>query len=206
MTVEEENCIATAAATVEEFADCLVQNHFAKLQKKHGSDYFNFWGNVSFANLTSSSLLSKGQRIILEKFLIAQEWKIAESVEMFLATLSWRSKNNVSSGNGGFSSSDISSSNKSSSHISSSNKSSSVSFLDKVGFTFGRDRMGNPVTYNMYGALDVESLFAGRSDEEGVDLFIRWRVKLMEKALSQIDFDQCDGQEHSKITQVSTII
>ncbi|KAJ2612643.1 Non-classical phosphatidylinositol transfer protein (PITP) [Coemansia sp. RSA 1365] len=52
----------------------------------------------------------------------------------------------------------------------------------KVGYLYGHDTAGRPVTYNFYGGLDNKLVFGD------LDRFLRWRVQLHERGMQQLDF------------------
>jgi hypothetical protein len=57
----------------------------------------------------------------------------------------------------------------------------------KLGYVYGKDKGGRPVTYNLYGAnQDLNAVFGD------VERFIRWRVKLMEQSILKLDFNDID--------------
>ncbi|KAI7892884.1 CRAL-TRIO domain-containing protein [Mucor mucedo] len=60
-------------------------------------------------------------------------------------------------------------------------------FNETIGFLCNTDKQGRPVTYNFYGGLDQNTVFAD------VNRFIRWRVQLMEKGISHVDFINIDS-------------
>ena len=74
----------------------------------------------------------------------------------------------------------------------------------KLGFIFGKDKRGGPVTYNLYGAnKDLQAIFGDVQrflryvyDATIVwvasEHLIRWRVQLMEKSIAQLDFETVD--------------
>ncbi|KAJ2448204.1 Non-classical phosphatidylinositol transfer protein (PITP) [Coemansia sp. RSA 2336] len=51
-----------------------------------------------------------------------------------------------------------------------------------VGYLYGQDNDGRPVTYNFYGGLDNKKVFGD------LDRFLRWRVQLHERGMQQLDF------------------
>ena len=152
-------------------------NHLQSLVKSYGPGYLDFWSRVSFADMEP---VKTCHYVILEKFLTAREGNVSQALDMFVNTLAWRwdyLKNNAV------------------------NNDTTSKVLDTVGFIHGQDRLGNPVTYNMYGALDVDSVF--NDPNIGVDGFIRWRIDLMEKSLNLLDFN--NSADSNKITQVSDL-
>ncbi|KAJ1951114.1 Non-classical phosphatidylinositol transfer protein (PITP), partial [Linderina macrospora] len=54
--------------------------------------------------------------------------------------------------------------------------------FQQVGYTYKRDKLGRPVTYNVYGGLDNKQVFGD------LERFLRWRVQLMESGMRQLDF------------------
>lgn len=59
--------------------------------------------------------------------------------------------------------------------------------LEAHCYSHGTDKSGRPVQYNVYSNIDPTKLL---SNEENIQKFIRWRVKLMEQTVSeQLDFE-----------------
>ncbi|KAF8518948.1 CRAL-TRIO domain-containing protein [Hysterangium stoloniferum] len=57
----------------------------------------------------------------------------------------------------------------------------------ELGYVFGKDKDGRPVTYNLYGAnKDLKAVFGD------IQRFLRWRVSLMERGIQLIDFETID--------------
>ena len=56
--------------------------------------------------------------------------------------------------------------------------------FDALGFKFGKDKRGVPVTYNFYATLNDQVML------NQLDRFVRWRVQLMESAIQQLDFEK----------------
>ena len=58
-----------------------------------------------------------------------------------------------------------------------------------VAFMHGRDRSGHPVCYNAYGIFkDKEMYDKVFGDEEKLNRFLKWRVKVMERGIRLLDF------------------
>ncbi|GIL57747.1 hypothetical protein Vafri_12894 [Volvox africanus] len=116
----------------------------------------------------------RAQKVVLLKFLRARQFNVQAAVTMLVNCLKWRRDFDVAG-------------------------LASEMFppqLAAAGQLSGRDRAGNPVTYNYYGSeLDLGSVFGSPG---GVATFVRWRVKLMEQAVGLLDFE--GGFEH--VTQV----
>ncbi|GLI67879.1 hypothetical protein VaNZ11_012169 [Volvox africanus] len=116
----------------------------------------------------------RAQKVVLLKFLRARQFDVQAALTMLVNCLKWRRDFDVAG-------------------------LPSEMFppqLAAAGQLSGRDRAGNPVTYNYYGSeLDLGSVFGSPG---GVATFVRWRVKLMEQAVGLLDFE--GGFEH--VTQV----
>lgn len=131
--------------------------------KEHGleGEDAGLWG-VPLNDL--SNVYEKKQKVILLKFLRAREFKVPESFNMLINSLEWRKRFGVQK----------------------LMKETFPAAMDDMGVLYGRDRQGQPVTYNFYGHMDTKAVF---EDQGGVDAFIRWRIQLMEKAVALLDFD-----------------
>ncbi|KAJ2595244.1 Non-classical phosphatidylinositol transfer protein (PITP) [Coemansia sp. RSA 1721] len=99
--------------------------------------------------------------VILNKFIKARGNDVEQAQEMLKNTLVWREKFNV------------------------------AGILDEefpedvfanVGYIYGHDPEGRPVTYNTYGNLDNAKVFGD------LDRFLRWRVQLHERGMRMLDF------------------
>ncbi|GFR50148.1 hypothetical protein Agub_g12310 [Astrephomene gubernaculifera] len=113
---------------------------------------------------------SRAQRVVLLKFLRARQWHVAAALTQLVNCLKWRRDFDVA----GLSSETF------------------PQQLAAAGQLSGRDRAGNPVTYNYYGTdVDLQSVLSGPG---GVASFVRWRVKLMEQAVALLEFE--GGIEH----------
>ncbi|GIL90876.1 hypothetical protein Vretimale_17158 [Volvox reticuliferus] len=117
---------------------------------------------------------NRAQKVVLLKFLRARQFNVQAALTMLVDCLKWRRDFDVAG-------------------------LASEMFppqLAAAGQLSGRDRAGNPVTYNYYGSeLNLESVFGSPG---GVATFVRWRVKLMEQAVGLLDFE--GGFEY--VTQV----
>jgi hypothetical protein len=63
-------------------------------------------------------------------------------------------------------------------------KNESYPQFDKLGFKYGKDKRGIPVTYNFYKSLTDEDIIAQ------LESFKRWRIQLMESAIDDLDFEK----------------
>ncbi|KAK9766142.1 Non-classical phosphatidylinositol transfer protein (PITP) [Basidiobolus ranarum] len=123
-------------------------------------DELTLWG-VSLANLEE---LSKAQKVILLKFLRAREFKVDLALTMLLETLKWRKEFNMQS----------------------LMTETFPEEIEELGFIHKTNKTGGPVTYNVYGNLKADKVF----DADGTPTrFVRWRVQLMEKAITLLDFE-----------------
>ncbi|KAG2483679.1 hypothetical protein HYH03_017482 [Edaphochlamys debaryana] len=140
-------------------------------------EQLSIWG-VSLVELKSLKDGAAAQRcvqVVLLKFLRARQWDVVAALDMLIKCLKWRKEFDIA------------------------NLPREVlpPQLDAAGRKTGRDRVGNPVTYNMYGAgVDMDSVLSGPA---GVATFVRWRVGLMEGAVRELEFDrgvECVTQVH----------
>ncbi|KAJ2390745.1 Non-classical phosphatidylinositol transfer protein (PITP), partial [Coemansia sp. RSA 2603] len=99
--------------------------------------------------------------VILYKFIKARNNDVVQAREMLKKTLVWRVQFDVA-------------------NILEEKFPEDV--FSKVGYVYGHDREGRPVTYNFYGNLDNASVFGN------LDRFLRWRVQLHERGMRMLDF------------------
>jgi hypothetical protein len=59
--------------------------------------------------------------------------------------------------------------------------------FDALGYKYGKDKRGIPVTYNFYKGLSEDGMLGQ------LEQFKRWRVQLLESAIQDLDFEK--GQE-----------
>ncbi|KAJ3689456.1 hypothetical protein LUZ61_018620 [Rhynchospora tenuis] len=107
--------------------------------------------------------------VILLKFLNAREFRVSDALDMIRDTLIWREE---------FGADDIL-----------NEEGLDLPELEKVTFMNGKDRSGQPVCYNMYGAFKDKELYMSTfGDEEKREKFVRWRVRCMERGIRQLSF------------------
>ncbi|KAJ2080167.1 Non-classical phosphatidylinositol transfer protein (PITP) [Coemansia sp. RSA 988] len=99
--------------------------------------------------------------VILAKFLKARNNDVKQAREMLTNTLKWRAEFGVDGILNEIFPEDV---------------------FGKVGYLYGHDVAGRPVTYNFYGGLDNKLVFGD------LDRFLRWRVQLHERGMQQLDF------------------
>ncbi|GER37563.1 Sec14p-like phosphatidylinositol transfer family protein [Striga asiatica] len=106
---------------------------------------------------------------LLLKFLRAQEFKTDEALEMLKKTLIWRKANKIDSIMGEDLMVD--------------------ELFGSVAFVKGKDRESHPICYNVYGIFADEKIYEKTFGDEGCrEKFLRWRMQLMEKEVSRLDF------------------
>jgi hypothetical protein len=127
------------------------------------------WG-VSLPRRTSKGEINPAQEAILLKFLRDARWNPNEAASKLAAALKWRVDFKLEN----------------------LNKEKWSEELSRACYSYGVDRLGNPILYTNYSLLSKLSLVA---DPEK---FLRWRVHVLEKALSKANFEQ--GAE--KVTQI----
>eukprot|EP00123_Amoebidium_parasiticum_P011221 comp20584_c0_seq1/m.26510 comp20584_c0_seq1/g.26510 ORF comp20584_c0_seq1/g.26510 comp20584_c0_seq1/m.26510 type:complete len:371 (-) comp20584_c0_seq1:207-1319(-) len=138
----------------------------AELQKhKFEKEDLELWA-ASLSDLENS--FGVKEKVVLLKYLRAREFEMEKSLEMIVNTLKWRKEFNVKALSG----------------------ETFPSAFDSLGCVYGTDRNNQPVTYNFYGTLDSKAVF---EDQGGIDMFVRWRVQLMERAIERLDFE--NGRE-----------
>lgn len=153
------NFTVTEAVAVQQLKDALPEI----LTEAFGSsDIYTLWG-VPLDKTSDDERI----KVVLVKFLRARNLEIPAAKEMLIKTLRWRKE---------FSADTIL-----------DEEFDEKVFDDNVGFLYKNDKDGRPVTYNFYGKLDQNVVFAD------VDKFIRWRVQLMEKGVKEVDFVDVDS-------------
>lgn len=104
---------------------------------------------------------------ILVKFLRAREFKVNDALEMLKNTLKWRIQNNIDS----ILEEDLGSE------------------YDGMAYASGVDREGHPICFNLYGAFGDDEFYNRTfGTPESIEKFLRWRVRLMEKEIQNLDF------------------
>lgn len=104
---------------------------------------------------------------ILMKFLKAREFKVNDAMEMLKNTLKWRIQNNIDS----ILEEDLGSE------------------YDDMAYMSGIDREGHPICFNLYGAFGDDEFYNRTfGTPESIEKFLRWRVRLMEKEIQNLDF------------------
>ncbi|KAJ2505007.1 Non-classical phosphatidylinositol transfer protein (PITP), partial [Coemansia sp. RSA 2052] len=99
--------------------------------------------------------------VVLHKFLKARSGDIALARQMLTNTLKWRAEFNIA----GLLEEEF-----------------PEDVFGNVGYIYGHDEQGRPVTYNFYGNLDNKQVFGD------LDRFLRWRVQLHERGMRTLDF------------------
>ncbi|EIN09582.1 CRAL/TRIO domain-containing protein, partial [Punctularia strigosozonata HHB-11173 SS5] len=118
------------------------------------------WGvTIDPQNPTSSAKVS----VVLMKFLRARNLNAAEAREMIRQTLRWRDEFKIDEV---------------------LKEEFDPEVYGNIGHIFGKDKLGHPIIYNLYGAN--KQAFAD------VPKFIRWRVQFMEKGIQLLDFETVD--------------
>ncbi|KAJ2763345.1 Non-classical phosphatidylinositol transfer protein (PITP), partial [Coemansia nantahalensis] len=99
--------------------------------------------------------------VVLAKFLRARNGDMEQALAMLIKTLQWRASFDIDG---------------------LMDEAFPEDVFGSVGFVFGRDKEGRPVTYNFYGGLDNKMVFGD------LDRFLRWRVQLHERGMRSLDF------------------
>ncbi|KAH0836536.1 CRAL-TRIO domain-containing protein [Lanmaoa asiatica] len=127
-----------------------------------GSTPYTMWGvTIDPVNPRNAQV-----SVLLMKFLRARNLNPTEAKDMFISTLRWRDSFNVDAA---------------------MKEEFPDEVFGKLGKVHGRDKVGHPVTYNLYGAnKDLDAVFGD------VQRFLRWRVAFMEKSIALLDFETVD--------------
>lgn len=131
-------------------------------QDDAGSTSYNLWG------VTLNPLKPKDARVsvVLMKFLRARNLNPAEAKDMLISTLRWRKSFKVDEAMKEQFPEDV---------------------FGKLGRTYGKDKDGHPIAYNLYGAnKDLDAVFGD------TQRFLRWRVAFMEESIALLDFETVD--------------
>ncbi|KAG1723836.1 CRAL TRIO domain-containing protein [Suillus paluster] len=131
-------------------------------QEDAGTTPYKLWG------VTINPLIPKDARVsvVLMKFLRARNLNPLEAKDMFISTLRWRKSFNVDEAMKEKFPEDV---------------------FGKLGKTYGKDKDGHPIAYNLYGAnKDLDAVFGD------TQRFLRWRVAFMEESIALLDFETVD--------------
>ncbi|KAL3617440.1 Patellin-6 [Castilleja foliolosa] len=127
------------------------------------------WGIPLFPAKNSTAGDEQRADVILLKFLRARDFKVQDSLDMLVKSLSWRKEFQTDA------------------------------VLDEdlglkelegvVAYMHGHDRGGHPVCYNSYGVFKDKEMY-GRifGDDEKLKRFLRWRVQVLERGIKLLDF------------------
>jgi len=120
------------------------------------------WGVTIYPNGAKDAKAS----VILMKFLRARNLNPISAAEMLTATLRWQDEFKI--------------------HEVVKEEFPGEVF-GKLGYIYGKDMDGGPVTYNLYGAnQNLKAVFGD------VQRFLRWRVKMMEQSIKELNFEDVD--------------
>ncbi|KAG1850709.1 CRAL-TRIO domain-containing protein [Suillus subluteus] len=104
--------------------------------------------------------------VVLMKFLRARNLNPAEAKDMLVSTLRWRKSFKVDEAMQEKFPEDV---------------------FGQLGRTYGKDKDGHPISYNLYGASkDLDAVFGD------TQRFLRWRVAFMEESIALLDFETID--------------
>lgn len=109
----------------------------------------------------------EGTDIVLRKFLKAKDFRVNDAFEMLQKTMIWRIRNNVDK----ILDEDLGSD------------------FENVGFLNSRDKEGRPVCYHLYEVYRDKDLYKKTfGTQEKCELFLRWRIQMMEIAVKKLCF------------------
>ncbi|KAJ8590142.1 CRAL TRIO domain-containing protein [Rhizopogon salebrosus TDB-379] len=104
--------------------------------------------------------------VVLMKFLRARNLNAQEAKDMLISTLRWRKYFDVDGA---------------------MKEEFPEEVFGQLGRTYGKDKEGHPISYNLYGAnQDLNAVFSD------VQRFLRWRVAFMEQSIALLDFETVD--------------
>ncbi|CAK9263207.1 unnamed protein product [Sphagnum jensenii] len=136
---------------------------------------------------------SKGDErtnVILLKFLRARDFKVDEACSMLVNTIRWRKS---------FFKADTGEEEEQQEGAAEEDSSE----LDSFFYMQGSDKEHHPVCYNNWGAFQDKDLYNKTfGDATKIQNFVRWRVRVLEKGIKQLDF--VPGG-HSAILQVNDV-
>eukprot|EP00124_Ichthyophonus_hoferi_P000841 Ihof_evm11s35 gene=Ihof_evmTU11s35 len=139
--------------------------------KKHDdfeSEDLQFWG-ATFVDLDTT--YGVREKTILLKYLRARKFDVYFATKKFIKTLQWRKQMDIK-------------------------KIMAETFpreFERMGCIYGESRQGHPVVYVLFGFLIPEIIFKDEEEETGeecTEKYLRWRVKLMERAIERLDFEK----------------
>ncbi|CAN8254731.1 unnamed protein product [Cochlearia groenlandica] len=134
-----------------------------KLKSSSSSSSSSMWG---------VSLLGGDDKadVILLKFLRARDFKVTDSLRMLEKCLEWRRE---------FKTEELT-------------EEDLLGFKDlegKVAYMRGYDKQGHPVCYNAYGLFKERDMYERVfGDEDKLNLFLRWRVQVLERGVKLLHF------------------
>ena len=109
----------------------------------------------------------EGTDIVLMKFLKAKDFKVNDAFEMLQKTMVWRIKNSIDK-------------------ILDENLGSD---FEDVRFLDSRDKEGRPVCYHVFEVFKDKDVYKKTfGTQQKCDLFLRWRIQIMEIALKKLCF------------------
>ncbi|OIV90517.1 hypothetical protein TanjilG_32394 [Lupinus angustifolius] len=107
----------------------------------------------------------EGTDIILMKFLKTKDYKVNDAFDMLQKTMIWRIENNID----GIMDEEFD--------------------FENAGFLKGKDREGRPVCYHVRGFFRDKLVYkVSFGTQEKRDMFFRWGIQLMEKAIKKLSF------------------
>ncbi|CAM6063398.1 unnamed protein product [Sphagnum tenellum] len=169
----------TAAAAAEETSES------KEAPEEEEKEDISLWGVP-----LSESKGDERTNVILLKFLRARDFKVDEACSMLVNTIRWRKS---------FFKADTEEEEQQQEGAAEEDSSE----LDSFFYMQGSDKEHHPVCYNNWGAFQDKDLYNKTfGDATKIQNFVRWRVRVLEKGIKQLDF--VPGG-HSAILQVNDV-
>lgn len=181
----ETTTTATAAVVDEESRKEELQLLTPTAPEEEEKEDISLWGVP-----LSESKGDERTNVILLKFLRARDFKVDEACSMLVNTIRWRKS---------FFKADT----EEEEQLQEGAAEEDSSELDSFFYMQGSDKEHHPVCYNNWGAFQDKDLYNKTfGDATKIQNFVRWRVRVLEKGIKQLDF--VPGG-HSAILQVNDV-
>lgn len=181
----ETTTTATAVVVEEESGKEELQLLTPTAPEEEEKEDISLWGVP-----LSESKGDERTNVILLKFLRARDFKVDEACSMLVNTIRWRKS---------FFKADTEEEQQQQQQAVEEDSSE----LDSFFYMQGSDKEHHPVCYNNWGAFQDKDLYNKTfGDATKIQNFIRWRVRVLEKGIKQLDF--VPGG-HSAILQVNDV-
>ncbi|KAI7727948.1 hypothetical protein M8C21_028295 [Ambrosia artemisiifolia] len=129
----------------------------------------SMWGIPLLTTTTTTTTGTEKADVILLKFLRARDFRVQDSLNMLVKSLTWRKEfgaDNIVEEDLGF-----------------------KDLEGVVAYMNGYDREGHPVCYNAYGVFKDKEMYEKIfGDNDKLKKFLRWRVQVLERGIKMLHF------------------